>query len=54
MGSLRANVAADLLALEARQEAQHKQTREQIVGLRRAVVESPTSVIGYGDHHQRA
>jgi len=48
MTSLRADVAADLLALETRQEAQHKQTREQIVGLRRAVVEYHTSVIGHG------
>ena len=48
MTSLRADVAADMIALEARQEAQHKQTREQIVGLRRAVVEYHTSVIGHG------
>ncbi len=48
MMSLRADVAADMLALEARQDAQHRQTREQIVGLRRAVVEYHTSVIGHG------
>ena len=46
--SLRAGVASDLLAMEARQAAEHKQTREQIVGLRRAVVEYHTSVIGHG------
>ena len=48
MNSLRTDVAADMMALEARQEAQHKLTREQIVGLRRAVVEYHTSVIGHG------
>ena len=48
MTSPRADVASDLLALEARQEAQHKQTREQIVGLRRTVVEYHTSVTGHG------
>ena len=47
-GSLRADIAADMIALEARQERLHKQTREQIVGLRRAVVEYHTSVIGHG------
>ena len=46
--SLRADVASDLLAMDARQAAEHKQTREQIVGLRRAVVEYHTSVIGHG------
>ena len=46
--SLRADVASDLLAMDARQAAEHKQTREQIVGLRRAVVEYYTSVIGHG------
>ena len=48
MHSLRADVASDLLALEARQAAEHKQTREQIVGLRRALVEYHTTVIGRG------
>ncbi len=46
--SLRADVASDLLAMDARQAAEHKQTRDQIVGLRRAVVEYHTSVIGHG------
>ncbi len=48
MHSLRADVADDLLATEARQAAEHKQTREQIVGLRGAVIEYHTSVIGHG------
>lgn len=48
MHSLRADVASDLIALEARQDDKHKQTREQIVGLRRAVVEYHSSVIGHG------
>lgn len=48
MQSLRADVASDLIAMEARQAAEHKQTREQIVGLRRAVIEYHTSVIGHG------
>ena len=48
MQSLGADVASDLLGLEAREAAEHKQTREQIVGLRRAVVEYHTSVIGHG------
>ena len=46
--SLRADVASDLLAMEARQAAENKQIREQIVGLRRAVIEYHTSVIGHG------
>ena len=46
--SLRADVASDLIARAGRQAAEHKQTREQIVGLRRAVVEYHTSVIGHG------
>lgn len=52
MHSLRADVASDLLAIEARQAAEHERTRksvgEQIVGLRRAVVDYHTSVIGHG------
>ena len=46
--SLRADVASDLIALEARQAKEHKHTREQITGLRRAVMEYHTSVIGHG------
>ena len=48
MRSLRADVASDLIALEARQDDKHKQTREQITSLRRAVMEYHTSVIGHG------
>jgi hypothetical protein len=39
MHSLRADVASDLLAMQAKNEAEHKATREQVAGLRRAVVE---------------
>jgi hypothetical protein len=43
MRSLRADVASDLATMQARNDAEHKATRkqlgEQIVGLRRAVVE---------------
>jgi hypothetical protein len=39
--SLRADVASDLMTLE-------KRTSEQIVGLRRAVVEYHSSVVGHG------
>ena len=39
--SLRADVASDLVTLE-------KRTSEQIVGLRRAVVEYHSSVVGHG------
>ncbi len=50
--SLRADVASDLAAMQARNEAEHAATRkllgEQIVGLRRAVVERNSVVIGHG------
>ena len=39
--SLRADVASDMLAMQ-------KDTREQIVGLRRAVIEYHSAVIGHG------
>ncbi len=48
MHSLRADVASDLLAMQARNDAEHKATREQIVGLRRAVVEYHSAVLGHG------
>jgi hypothetical protein len=48
MHSLRADVAADHLVMQARNEAEHKATREQIVGLRRAVVEYHSAVVGHG------
>ncbi len=41
MNSLRADVASDLLVMR-------KETSDQIAGLRRAVVEYHTSVIGHG------
>ena len=41
MKSLRADVAADLLKMQ-------KETREQIAGLRRAVVEYHSTVVGHG------
>jgi hypothetical protein len=45
--TLRADVAADVLTTR-------KELSEQIVGLRRAVVDYHTSVIGHGVDHQRA
>jgi chromosome segregation ATPase len=48
MHSLRADVASDLLAMQAKNEAEHKATREQIAGLRRAVVEYHSAVLGHG------
>ncbi len=48
MHSLRADVAADLLAMQAKNEAEHKATREQVAGLRRAVVEYHSAVLGHG------
>jgi chromosome segregation ATPase len=48
MHSLRADVASDLLTMQARNEAEHKSTREQIVGLRGAVVEYHSAVLGHG------
>jgi chromosome segregation ATPase len=46
--SLRADVASDLAAMQAKSDAEHKATRDQIVGLRRAVVEYHSAVIGHG------
>jgi len=52
MRSLRADVASDLATMQARADAEHKATRkelgEQIGGLRRAVVEYHSVVIGHG------
>jgi archaellum component FlaC len=39
--SLRADVASDMLAMQ-------RETREQIVGLRRAVIEYHSAVVGHG------
>jgi chromosome segregation ATPase len=46
--SLRADVAADLIAVNARIDAGRKETSEQIAGLRRAVVEYHSAVLGHG------
>ena len=46
--SLRADVASDFLAMQAKEAAEHKATREQVVGLRRAVVEYHSAVLGHG------
>lgn len=48
MHSLRADVAADLHALDAKIDATRKDLSDQIVGLRRAVVEYHSSAIGHG------
>jgi hypothetical protein len=52
MRSLRADVASDLATMQAKNDAEHKATRkqlgDQIVGLRRAVVEYHSVVIGHG------
>ena len=52
INSLRADVASDLAAMQAKNDAEHKATRkqvgEQIDGLRRAVVEHHSVVIGHG------
>ncbi len=50
--SLRADVASDLATMQTKNDAEHKATRrdlgDQIVGLRRAVVEYHSVVIGHG------
>ena len=48
INSLRADVASDLSAMQAKSDAEHKATRDQIAGLRRAVVEYHSVVIGHG------
>jgi len=52
MGSLRADVASDLAAMQAQADAEHKATRkqvgDQVAGLRRALVEYHSVVIGLG------
>jgi len=48
LGSLRADVASDLLVMQQKFDAEQKATREQIVGLRRGVMEYHSSVIGHG------
>ena len=46
--SLRADVASDFVALNAKVDAENKATRDQIVGLRRAVIEYHSAVVGHG------
>ena len=46
--ALRADVASDLMSLDAKVDATRKDLSEQIVGLRRAVIEYHTSAIGHG------
>lgn len=48
IGSLRADVASDFIALNAKIDSDNKATREQIVGLRRAVIEYHSVVVGHG------
>ena len=48
IGSLRADVASDLIEIRREIVGTRKDVGEQIVGLRRAVVEYHTSVIGHG------
>ena len=48
INSLRADVAADFIAFEARQAKEHKHTREQIEGLRREVGQYHASIAGHG------
>ena len=46
--SLRADVASDMMTLEKRMGEQETRLRDQIVGLRRAVMEYHSSQIGHG------
>ncbi|MEQ1952746.1 hypothetical protein [Mesorhizobium sp. CN2-181] len=46
--SLRADVASDIATLQAEDKKTRKELGEQIVGLRRAVMEYHSSVIGHG------
>jgi signal transduction histidine kinase len=46
--SLRADVAADFIAVNARIDTVRRETSEQIAGLRRAVVEYHSAVLGHG------
>lgn len=46
--SLRADVASDLHTLDAKVDKTRKELSEQIVGLRRAVVEYHSSAVGHG------
>lgn len=46
--SLRADVASDIATLQAEDKKTRKELGEQIVGLRRAVMEYRSSVVGHG------
>ena len=48
MHSLRADVASDILSLHGKIDTTRKELSEQIVGLRRAVMEYHSSAIGHG------
>ena len=48
MRSLRADVAADLAEANGKIDGMRKELGEQIVGLRRAVIERHSAVIGHG------
>ena len=48
MNSLRADVASDLLTMQAKSDSEHKATCGLIEGLRRQVFEYHSSVIGHG------
>lgn len=48
MHSLRADVASDIHMLDAKISAVRKDLSDQIVGLRRAVVDYHSSVVGHG------
>ncbi|MDQ6437016.1 hypothetical protein RB623_23440 [Mesorhizobium sp. LHD-90] len=48
MHSLRADVASDIATLQAEDKTTRKELGDQIVGLRRAVMEYHSSVIGHG------
>jgi hypothetical protein len=48
MGSLRADVASEFIDVRREIAGVRKELGEQIVGLRRAVIEYHTSVIGHG------
>ena len=48
INSLRADVASDIAGIQADAQKTRKELSEQIVGLRRAVVEYHSSVVGHG------
>jgi hypothetical protein len=48
LNSLRADMASDMLKMQADISNLHKDTREQIASVRRAVIEYHSSVVGHG------